>query len=216
MNREQHRRKEQLFGSGQADHVALHTLLEHGTSGNASFEQKLNKNFSKLIQDMKEREKANKNTKAKATAEVPGPTLNAPTSSSELPVQVHKTTTPQTDDCNDMASPDTTEPTGDTVDDLVESASTRSPNDTSISSPPTTIEVETEKDSSNDLFSTMRSSSLPERPKRSLPTGRSLRPKRQKSSVLGPWNCERCTFYNETRTWLTAQCEMCNMKRSGF
>ena len=32
-------------------------------------------------------------------------------------------------------------------------------------------------------------------------------------SLTGAWTCSRCTFFNETRTWSTAVCEICGARR---
>lgn len=33
-------------------------------------------------------------------------------------------------------------------------------------------------------------------------------------SIVGPWTCNQCTFFNTKRTWTTASCEMCDTSRS--
>ena len=35
------------------------------------------------------------------------------------------------------------------------------------------------------------------------------------SSSIGTWQCARCTFLNERRTWSSASCEMCEGPRTG-
>jgi hypothetical protein len=42
------------------------------------------------------------------------------------------------------------------------------------------------------------------------------RPRRLSSSgnLIGPWECQACTFLNEKRTWSSASCEMCTAKRT--
>lgn len=37
--------------------------------------------------------------------------------------------------------------------------------------------------------------------------------KRERRSILSPWTCGRCTFYNERRLYKTAKCEICGTKR---
>lgn len=36
---------------------------------------------------------------------------------------------------------------------------------------------------------------------------------RSKGSIIGPWSCSRCTFFNEKRNWSGAKCEVCNNPR---
>jgi hypothetical protein len=42
------------------------------------------------------------------------------------------------------------------------------------------------------------------------------RPRRLSSSgnLIGPWECQACTFFNDKRTWSSASCEMCTAKRT--
>jgi hypothetical protein len=42
------------------------------------------------------------------------------------------------------------------------------------------------------------------------------RPRRLSSSgnLIGPWECQDCTFLNNKRTWSSASCEMCTAKRT--
>lgn len=215
MNREQQRRKEQLFGSGQTDHVALHALLENGKSGNVAFEQRLNNNFAKMIREMKQRDLARKH-KNNVTADQP---TTDPEQSKELDDPPISTTSLPLDDDMETIKPSTyghRSPQAMTTQaphmyDLLDSSNHEWSTTETASLPPTT----------KDYYETKAESSVPaghldsysEPSKRRLEQMRNLRPKRQKPSMVGPWNCERCTFYNETRTWVSALCEMCNMKR---
>ena len=36
----------------------------------------------------------------------------------------------------------------------------------------------------------------------------------ESGSIIGPWSCQVCTFYNETNTWSRAPCEMCRKPRT--
>ncbi len=232
MSREHQRRKEQLFGSGQADHVALHALLEQGKSGNATFEKKLNKNFSKMIQEMRERENITKKKKTKGkeeeqareSADSTTKVIDATTDSfTNVPKNEYETKKPHANESyatftnRTMESLDAPATTEKPIHDLVETIRKSCPMEM-LNSPPAKqglikIDLGMEQESFNDFSSMGRPSSFSERSKRNLEHERSLRPKRQKTSMVGPWNCERCTYYNETRTWLSATCEMCNMTR---
>ena len=216
MSREQQRRKEQLFGSGQNDHVALHALLENGKSTNVAFEQRLNDNFAKMIREMKQREMARKN-KANVAADTPTTDTAAPSIELEdRPTSCNSLAHDEIEKSNFRTSwnrsPEavtTQEPRVFEIHDSSNHAWSATETE-AVTLPPTTKDFEMAVESSP---TTGRVDSYSELPKRKLEPTRSLRPKRQKPSLVGPWNCERCTFYNETRTWVSAQCEMCNMKR---
>eukprot|EP00934_Nitzschia_sp_Nitz4_P009248 Nitzschia sp. Nitz4//scaffold22_size323478//285509//289544//NITZ4_000585-RA/size323478-processed-gene-0.425-mRNA-1//1//CDS//3329543171//9238//frame0 len=177
VSREKIRRQEGMFGSQQADHAALKQLYRNGGdgSGNTAFDQKMASGFSSLIQDLKQRMGASK--------KVDGATVEPSSKSKEVELPVVADTTTQ----KSTESNNSTIPSEESI--AVPSTRTRtirtvSPLDASPAPKPQSA----------------KTSSSP--PKRTLSQPTPAREsKRTRYASVGPWNCPRCTFYNEKHVW---------------
>lgn len=220
-HRERLRKQESASGNSQADSVALKQMLENGrTSGDREFDKKMSTGFSSLIDGLRKRmgKKSSKEDQDDVTPNLDNTngansTCDESNSNMESDNKLGEVTVPPSDAVFSNGNGNgTSEP-------VMKPAELS--NDTTTTNPTSINGEGTRPQPSNKAVGTLppknnvgnvlqppvsngrkRRAQPPQ-----LPT--TERSKRSRSSLTGPWNCGRCTFYNAKHTWASANCEVC-------
>jgi len=187
------------------------------SSGNAAFDAALEEGFARLIADAKERGivPPNHGKKRKRIEEETGAgtyhaaSVATNTLHTQSPSKGSNGTTGTT---YSNPPPPVIIPNKEQIQQIKNPYVTSSPSirGTSFSSTATTSKLQTSRKSSK--------LSLHRPPQGRTTTARStsspFTSSSSASSIIGPWQCNACTYYNKVKTWSSAKCEMCNCPRN--